>query len=75
MTDAEQDVIEFGEKVESLMKNELFQTIILDKYMREQAIRIGLSYDGDTNILEAITNLNRWLQQHIDDAKNIRLKG
>ncbi len=75
MTGAEQDVIEFGEKVEALMKNELFKSVIVDRYMTEQATQIGLNYDGDTNILEAITNLNRWLQQHIDDAKNIRLKG
>ena len=70
-SDAEQAVIEFGQKVEKFTKHHSFIEIIQSKYMDDQVISIGKNFDGDTAALEAITHLHRWLQQQIDDANNI----
>ncbi len=70
-TDAEQSVIEFGQKVEKFMKHHDFIDIIQTKYMDEQVISIGKNFDGSIDTLEAITHLHRWLNQQIDDANNI----
>ena len=70
-SDAEQSVIEFGQKVEKFMSHHDFIDIIQKKYMDEQTLSIGKNFDGSTDALEAITHLNRWLHQAIDDANNI----
>ena len=71
-SDDELSVIEFGEKVEDLLKLKLFKEVITDEYMHKTVLSKGLAFDGDTTGLEAVTHLVSWLQQKIDDAINIK---
>ena len=78
MTQDEVDVLEMSRAVDRLHKSEDFQKVILEGFIYSQALSTGTSFEGsmdDVDTLKAVSLLNRWLQDKIEQGKIILNQG
>ncbi len=73
--ETETEVIDFGRKVDTLMKQKLFQEVIIEGYINATALAVGTDFDiEDIDKLKGITLLKRYLEEAVNEAEKLVIR-
>lgn len=70
-----EETMELGRAAQRLLDNEDFQTVIIEGYIYGIAGETGTSFTGEpgqADMLKAVSHLNLWFNQLIEDAKILK---
>ncbi|RLA62048.1 MAG: hypothetical protein DRQ78_08300 [Epsilonproteobacteria bacterium] len=70
-----QEAIKLAEDILKLQDLDLYQRVISDAYMRDMGHSIAMSFEAspdDIDALKAISHLNKWLTNKIEEAKILK---
>jgi len=70
-----QEATKLAEDILKLQASDLYKRVISDAYMRDMSHSIAMNFEAssdDVDALKAISHLNRWLINKVEEAKILK---